>query len=270
MVDDTEIKKYLLGSAAAEDEEEISLRLISDAGFADRLDHAESELIEDYLDGMLSDEEIRLFRANFLTSAERRKLMHELELLRAGLRGAAAASPAKTPAQPKVSQGEFFSFFSRPLFAAAGLFILLVAGASIWYTFIRDGRSPLEIEYASLNRSDLADPAKTGPLSTISIIPANFRDNTATASFPASKLTNPVVFRLALMDPEQEGAEREVSLERSGRRVFTAPGRVFRTAFGSEIRVMVPKEALPPGNYELLAKPAENQQAPSRYQLRIE
>lgn len=42
----------------------------------------ESELVEDYLEGSLSDEESELFRTNYLVTDERRDLLNEVRLLK--------------------------------------------------------------------------------------------------------------------------------------------------------------------------------------------
>lgn len=269
-IDDRQIRDYLLGSLAESDEEEISLHVIADEDFSERLDQAEHELVEDHLDGLLSEREQKLFRENFLTSPARRALIQEVDLLRSGLHKISPIQASAAGRVQKAPKQKLFSFFSRPVLAGFGLLIALAAAFTVWFSFLRDPRTPLEVEYAYLNRHDLGDPAKTATLYTISIIPANFRDNASTASHPASKLTGSVVLRLALLDPEPEGAERQVSLERSGKRIFKVTARVFRNAFGSELRAMVPKEVLAPGNYEIHAPASDERYSPATYQLRIE
>lgn len=267
-IDDLQLRKYLLGSTAGPDEEEISLRLIRDGDLAERLDLAENDLVEDYLDGLLSAEEEMLFRESFLISPERNDLVREVRLLRDGVRGFQTAQTAAETAVSDMPKRSFLSFFSRPLTAAAGLILVLFAGFFAWYTLFRDARTPLELEYASLNRNSIGDPAKTGAFYAISLIPANFRNDASTARHPASKLTDTVVFRLGLMTAEPEGAEREVTVSRSGKRIFTAPSRVFRNPYGSELQVLIPKNVLAPGNYEIEADSPAGRAA--TYQLRIE
>jgi hypothetical protein len=266
-IDDQQIRKYLLGSIPEHEDDEISLRVIADEDFTERLDHAENELVEDYLDGLLSDNDARLFRENFLTSPERGELLREIRLFRTGF---SPAMTARQVVETKPSKRSFFSFFSPPMLAAVGLLLVLSAGFSVWYAFLRDGRTPLEIEYASLNRDHLGDPAKTSGLYTISIIPTNFRDTNSTASHPASQFTNSVVFRLALMVPEPEGTEYEVLIKRSGSSIFTVPGRVCRNEFGSELRFMAPKDILTRGQYEIEVTSADKRGSNATYQLRIE
>ncbi len=158
----------------------------------------------------------------------------------------------------------------RPLLAACAALILLATGFAVWYAVFRDARTALEIEYALINRSDLTDNSRTGGLYTISLIPANLRDEVSTARHPSGRLSGRVSFRLALMAPEAEGTEMEASIERSGSRIFTVPARVFRNAFGSELRFLAPRSVLVPGNYEIIASPPDSSKAKTVYQLRIE
>ncbi len=95
-INDRQIRKFLLGSSSEIENEEIGVRLISDEKFGDRFDQAESELVEDHLDGLLSNEEEHLFRGYFLVTPERRRLLAELRLLHA-----ASFGPSKPPADLK-------------------------------------------------------------------------------------------------------------------------------------------------------------------------
>jgi hypothetical protein len=148
--------------------------------------------------------------------------------------------------------------------------LVLLGAAAAGYLLFRDTRTPLEIEYAAINRRDLADPVKNEDLAVIGLVPSNFRDTAATAGYSASELTRTVVFRLALPVSEPEGAELEASIERSGNRLFTVPARVFRSAFGSELRFMAPREVLTPGQYEIVVRSVGPKDTEAVYQLRIE
>ncbi|HEX6278436.1 MAG TPA: hypothetical protein VFZ49_00355 [Pyrinomonadaceae bacterium] len=71
--------------------EEIRIALLEGASSAgadlaaidrDTLFFVESELVEDFLEGSLSDEESELFRTNYLVTDERRDLLNEVRLLK--------------------------------------------------------------------------------------------------------------------------------------------------------------------------------------------
>lgn len=269
-IDDKKLRDYLLGRAAEDDDEAISLSIVSGDDLAERLERAENDLVEDHLDGLLSGPEDELFRKNFLASPQRRELIREISLLRAGVRqaGSADTSAAVKRTSRHERRGLFF-MFSRPVIAFGSLLLMLFAGSLIWYVFVRDARTPLEAEYAAINRRELGDPAKTAGFSVINLVSANMRDAASTAAHPAAGLTQSVVFRLALPVSEAEGAEIEASIERSGKRAFTVGGRVFRNQFGSELRFIAPKSVLPPGAYQIVLRSAGKNDK-TTYQLRID
>lgn len=66
-------KNYFLGLASKEDAETIELQIIADEKLEGKLLQAENDLIEDFLDGNLTNEEIQAFNANFLVTDERRE-----------------------------------------------------------------------------------------------------------------------------------------------------------------------------------------------------
>src|SRR5437763_2043708 len=76
------LKQYLLGNLSQEAAAEIDLRIIEDDALTEHLALAESDLIEDYLEGSLSTEELALFNSNFLTSADRKQQLGEISLLK--------------------------------------------------------------------------------------------------------------------------------------------------------------------------------------------
>jgi hypothetical protein len=67
------LRRYLLGIADAAEIEEVELRIIEEATFANEMYLAETELIEDYLEGSLTGAEREMFEKYFLSSDERRE-----------------------------------------------------------------------------------------------------------------------------------------------------------------------------------------------------
>ncbi len=272
-IEEKNLRDYLLGKASPGHEEEISLRLISDEDFAALLEHAETDLLERYLDGELSPEEKALFLNNFLVDSRRRGLLHEVQMLRteAGGRTSAKAA-ANSGASIRTKKPGFFAIFTRPAFVgAAAVFLVLVAGFA-WLLYFRDSRTALEIEYAAINKRDLSDPARTSQLFTVNLIGnSNFRDSAGTAAYQYSAMSDPVLFRLALAVPETEGADMSVSVVRSGGSPFVVQNaRVFRNAFGFELRFLAPKEALQPGRYEVVIESKNGRPANAPFHFRVE
>lgn len=76
------IREYLLGRLPEEESEEIETRLLTDAEFAKALDVIEDEILEDYIDGNLSQSEKQAVEEHFLRPPERKRKLWFLRLLR--------------------------------------------------------------------------------------------------------------------------------------------------------------------------------------------
>src|SRR5262245_29954634 len=78
------LRRYLLGELAEPEQDEIEMALLSDAEKVAELEDAEDALIEEYIQGRLSDTEKTRFESHFLVSAEHRqnveaaRMLHEL------------------------------------------------------------------------------------------------------------------------------------------------------------------------------------------------
>lgn len=91
------IKQYLLGNLTPDEAREMDLRIISGASLEDELLAAEDDLMDDYLDGILSPADAELFRRNFLVSDERRAALQHLAGLKKYARNFAARRIDKEP-----------------------------------------------------------------------------------------------------------------------------------------------------------------------------
>ncbi len=65
--------RFLLGEALPDEQERIEIRLLDDAEFQDVIQAAEFDLIDDYIHGDLTTEEVRSFEQTFLNSSARRR-----------------------------------------------------------------------------------------------------------------------------------------------------------------------------------------------------
>ncbi len=127
---ETVLRQYLLGYL----EDEVSLgrietRLMTDDQFADEVGLAESQLIENYLDGDLNDQDRTRFDRHFLASPQRRS---ELRLTR-DLRKFSAAAEKTIPHEAKRSPAGWFLLpsFQWLRFAALAVAVLIV-GFGVW------------------------------------------------------------------------------------------------------------------------------------------
>jgi CHAT domain-containing protein len=65
--------RFLLGEASPDEQERIEIRLLEDAKFQEVIQSAEFDLIDDYIRGHLTSEEVRSFEQTFLNSPARRR-----------------------------------------------------------------------------------------------------------------------------------------------------------------------------------------------------
>jgi CHAT domain-containing protein/lipoprotein NlpI len=71
-VERTQLKKYLLGQLSELDEEQVELRLLTDADYVEKLDIAVNELIEQYADEKLTAGDVERMEQHFFNHRERR------------------------------------------------------------------------------------------------------------------------------------------------------------------------------------------------------
>src|SRR5215203_7459843 len=131
--DAIKLRQYLLGNLEEKEADKLDLILISSKSLEEELCLAEDALMEDYLDEMLSSEEIELFHKNFLTSEARKDQLREL---------AALKNYAQNIVQKEVSAKSADNFFRklkntftlnfRPLAAVFGLLIVGILAIAIW------------------------------------------------------------------------------------------------------------------------------------------
>ena len=106
--------RFLLGEASPDEQERIEIRLLEDAKFQEVIQSAELDLIDDYIRGDLTAEEVRSFEQTFLNSPARRR---RLEMARVF----PGARPKKIPVR-RMAAG-----------IAASVLLLAVSVATLWY-----------------------------------------------------------------------------------------------------------------------------------------
>jgi len=89
--DDSLLRRYLLRDLGLEDVQEVERRIFFEDGFFQRADMVETELVEEYVRGALSEPERRKFESHYLSTAERR---NQVQLTR----DLAALGPRKSAA----------------------------------------------------------------------------------------------------------------------------------------------------------------------------
>ena len=134
-VSDDQLRAYLLGKLPEHEGRLIDQRLLKDDEFAQRVQVAESQLIDEYAAGELDTDSAEAFRATFLSTEARREQLRLTSTLRdLGARPAAVPERKSKARSWRESVSEFFAFKPWPAWAAAGSFALLVLVLGLgWY-----------------------------------------------------------------------------------------------------------------------------------------
>ena len=250
----TNLKQYLLGNLSSPETEAIDLRIISDENSEEVLLWAESELMEDYLDEILSPSEVKLFKENFLVSPERRAQFEQIALLRNYARNAAAKESvrklSKTPPDNLLEKlKNYLTMNWRLTTAACALFVIGLVG--IFY-FTANRPTASEKEFAALNQKDLSNLAEFESSAALSLISGVYRNSGGLQKMPEPQSGEKILFRLAL--PVQSAAPDKfrVELVKDGKTVFTQNQLPFYSnPNGQEIRLLLPSSALKKGIYQI-------------------
>lgn len=266
------LKQYLLGSLSEQETEAIDLRILEDESFSVELSLAESELIEDYLEGSLSDEEFKLFDSNFLTSSERKDQLREISLLKNYARQWNSREKRDKAVGNSFAQfGNFFKMYMRPLMAGALLVTAVVLIGVVWQLYFSGSASPLEKEYAELNKKDLSNVAELSGYSAINLSSGSFRDANSAVKQSAATLTDTVLFRLALPAGSEGLTSIKAKISRPSSLVFTLSDlHTYQNPNGREVRILVPRSILQKGQYQIRLENAANGESPAAYTFSIE
>jgi hypothetical protein len=71
--DDDKLREYLLGKLAGEAREEFERQLFTDDELFEKLQITEGDLVDDYLSGDLSPDDVALFKEKFLVGSKRER-----------------------------------------------------------------------------------------------------------------------------------------------------------------------------------------------------
>ena len=253
--------RYLLGVATEAEEEEIGVRIIEDSSFAEVLVRAENDLVEDYLEGSLSESERELFERQYLVSEERIERLHEIALLKKYAARSVETDAIVDRTEQRVPWWRNFKILV-PVF---GAFILLALVSLLWVGRGIDG----DVDYAKLNGQDLRDAGVIGEAQIVQITPGTYR-NSSSGVTVVSGTSSAVLFRLPLTFSVNAGTSFDAAIEREGRTVFRVSGaRVYTDGAATEVRLLAPRDPLVPGTYQIRLTQNAASNAPVIYTFEV-
>ncbi|MDM7921417.1 MAG: CHAT domain-containing protein [Pyrinomonadaceae bacterium] len=268
----SELRRYLLSTLASEDRrEEIEQRLIADEAFHTELLAEEDELIDDYISGDLSPDELAALRANFIITDDRRARIAIARHLHEHARSIRPASLASAP-KPGFFAGIASIFRMRPL-AVSGVALLLVAvGLFTWFATRPAGESsdiiaamnkayererPLESRISGLSYAPKIDRRGPGDAGTVDTNARTRAELLATAAYEenASAATLHALARVRLAKQEIAGAatllEQSVRIEPTNPAALSDLGTAYLELAGKA------GDDAPGRRFELLARSLE-------------
>ncbi len=258
------IRRLLLGESGEEEQQHTEELFMTDPEYREKVLIAEDELVEDYLEGALSERERAKFRAHFLSTPRQRRKVRLARSLRSFTAAEVTAhSPPAEEEEPQHSSRlrrlvESLGFRRPAVYvpAAVALVAALVFGSWLLVESYRARqlraneeahRAEVERELARLN-----DPSGTGTgvrVFPLALTPLNVRGS-------ASRLPRQGeadVVELRLLRGRDAYASYAVTLQRIGAasRFTVASLRAADSPAGRAVPVRIPARLLTPGTYRL-------------------
>lgn len=262
MTGNEKIKQYLLGSLAADEAREMDSRIIAEPDLEAEFLLAEDDLMDDYLDGILSPSDAELFRRNFLVSGERLSALRHLALLKKYAQAAAVSLKDEKTAGAIGSAGwldNLKSIFRLNTVQVKAVFALLLVCAAIgvgWRLISYERGDQFSTrayeESLRLNRQDLSDLAGLANVYQTSLTAGAYRNSGTAAPLLAEKFNNTVLFRLLLPPLDADDALFDVRLIAGQKEVLKLEGiGAYKNPDGQELRVLFPASVVAKGDYRI-------------------
>jgi anti-sigma-K factor RskA len=271
------IRKYLLGSLEGEEREQLEERVLSDAGFRDRVLLVEENLIEDYTEGVLNETERHGFQKMFYSNTQRRIEVQVVE----GLKQHAATnwwtrlfgvvqeiwkSRRQTLVSAGVSPLDSFSGFRKAAIAVA-LVIAVAIALFVVQRFLRSEQAPsitqeqqrhdlIERELARLNPSREPQSLPSALAATLSPGLSRGDDTQPTMEFPIVTLprgAESAQLRLLLRSSDSEYRSFQAVLTPVGaRESYQVDLKPFEVSSGVPVLILtLPIQVLDDGDYSV-------------------
>jgi hypothetical protein len=237
-----ELKNYFLGLMSKNDVEAIDLRIISDDGIEFELLEAENDLIEEYLDGKLVNDELKAFNDNFLITDERKERVEFVRLIR----NAGDKQPIESEIKPSFFE-RLKAFASlRPLtFAAVSLALIL--GLGIARQLLRVNVNVAETELTALNKQDLSDLDEFKNLKNVNLTSGALRSGGTANGLPEKDLTDRFFVRLIL--PNKFDSVQSFNVQISQNQKVLAD--LTQRSYDQEVRLLLTKSMFAKGDYQI-------------------
>jgi hypothetical protein len=264
MTDKSSIRAYFLGNASPDQVEVIEMFILDDTDSERVCARIEDDLIEDYLEGALAEEEESDFRAKYLTTNERRRKVAEISLLKTY-----AARATRSAAEARVTHRAGLSgFWSWRFAAAGGIAAVLIFGLFTWQIYRKGDRpSALEAQYGEINHRDLADLSQFQQYRSVEVLAGTFRDASAVRPTVDVNGSSAVLFRFIIPYTPKPDQRFSASLVSDGQRFELEDLPVYKNGAIWEVRAIIPSSVLHKGETVVDLAAVGTSNSPIRYTL---
>ena len=264
-----DLKEYLLDNLPQKKAERIDLQIISNADFETDLRIAEDTLIEDYLEGLLSEQDKRSFENSFLVSESRRRQVETIFRLKQHAKKLDSHQGGlgfESESGPSVFDRLAQIFAGSPVKAATALIGLIVLIGIAWFLILSPASelNSNELAYAELNSTtDFADLSQFAEPKLV-LYGGSSRGSSTRNSLPVGGLGERVLFNLSLPAKSGDDSVYTVELVKNSETLFTQREiRVHRNSVYGELRFFLPSKPLEEGTYQI--KVTDNANLGSRF-----
>jgi tetratricopeptide (TPR) repeat protein len=131
--DSTQLRLYLIGALEEAEDCEVGERLLTDDHYFAQVAILEDQLIDDYLDGILSGDERSLFEHNFMLSRSHQEKLRFAQAIRKYVKAESlAANTIASASDSKRASGIFFFLSFRVVLTAAAVILVALTGYRIF------------------------------------------------------------------------------------------------------------------------------------------
>lgn len=250
---DALLREFLLGKLADEDRERIEDLFLTDSSIRERVLAVEQDLIDDYLEDSLSQEENERFLSRYAQTAEQRRKLRISGAIKDWAMTEARAPHSATPAVSIWSR--FWGWLRvKPRFVVpiAVTILIAVVLAIVWLNSRVEQRKHLAIEQ-ELARLNSPTSLREIPPDMISF---DLRPVSTRSVEPQTELKIPagsrfIDLQLPWIQKECYSMYHAEVRRLSDRKSFQVPNLQAQNNGGHRIRLRLPAEMLPSGSYQI-------------------
>ena len=250
---ETVIKRYLLGELNEDDREQVEQRLITDRNYFDEVLLVEEELLEDYVSGLLSQQERDLFLQNYLSAPRQQQKLRIAQAFDkyASQTTAPVRAPRLDTTQTWLQRLIYALGLNKSLVQFSWAVMVLIVLTGTWW-IVRTWRSApkeLEAELLRLNGPGSRVLEAGSTVAQAVLLPLNLRQAGTLPDVTVTDQTQVVQLKIPLSSEPKQNYQA-VLKDSNGQEIVRVPQVAPHEAGDAQLVVLqFPAELLRPGDY---------------------